>query len=311
MSAGEYSITSLTEEMARRGLTGLAGRPVVRRNIETMLRNPFYTGNLLVCGKLYEGAHEPLITAAQFQRVKQIKAMRAQKKDTKHKRKYRGLLSCAECGATLTGETQKSHIYYRCHTSKCPNGSIREDRLDDQLVSRLKRLQIPAEDQAELRENLVSWLKDTSTGDLATSVRLRIADASARHDRLTDLMIDGTITKADFDLRKQNNEFELQRLRDELKQIEERQKSEADLDDLLAFATGLHSLFVCGTDSEQRLLLKNCVHEMRVRQGKLLLAPQGWLKELRTLSRHPGTTPSPELFGKLCAGPSHIQMRVA
>lgn len=78
---------------------------------------------------------------------------------------------------------------------------------------------------------------------MTTSIRLRISDASARQDRLTDLMVDGTITKSDFQLRKQNNEFELQCLRDELRQIEERQKSEEDLD---AFPRGqcplLHSL---------------------------------------------------------------------
>ena len=46
--SGEYSISSLTDEMARRGLTGFYGQPVVRRNMETMLRNPFYIGKMFV-----------------------------------------------------------------------------------------------------------------------------------------------------------------------------------------------------------------------------------------------------------------------
>lgn len=54
--SGDYSITSLTEEMRRLGLTGLAGRPVVRRNIEAILRNAFYCGKMLICGTLYDAA---------------------------------------------------------------------------------------------------------------------------------------------------------------------------------------------------------------------------------------------------------------
>lgn len=298
---GEYSITSLSEEMARHGLTGLAGRPVVRRNIETMLRNPFYIGKMLVCGRLYDGAHEPLISAAQFQRVKQIKAQRAQKKTTKHQRTYRGLLTCADCGKTLTGEVQKSHIYYRCHTKNCPSGSIREDRLEAQLVSRLARLQLSSEDQAELRDRLLAWLHASTSDDLARSIRLRIADAKSRQERLTDLLVDGAITQADFQLRKQNTEFELHCLEDELRQIEARQKSEADLDDLLELATNLHASFVCGTPCDRRLHLKSCLTELRVRQGKLRLLPKPWLKELRRLSKDPSSAPSAELLAELCA----------
>ncbi len=102
--SGEYSMTSLTNGMARYGLTGWGGRPVVRRNIETMLRNPFYIGKMLICGTLYDAAHEPLISAGQFQRVKDMKAGRSVKKSTKHMMTYRSLLTCADCKKVLTGE---------------------------------------------------------------------------------------------------------------------------------------------------------------------------------------------------------------
>lgn len=303
--SGEFSITSLTKEMAQRGLTGPAGRPVVRRNIETMLRNPFYTGKLLVCGKLYPAAHAPLISVAQWQRVKQIKSERTQKKDTKHQRKYRGLLNCADCQKGLTGECQKGHIYYRCHTAGCPNGTIREDRLEEQLVAGLKRLQLTKKDRMALKERLGLWLRTASPGDMAKSVKLRIAEANHRQDRIIDLMIEGTVTQTDFERRKQDNEFELQCLREELKRIERQQKSEADLEDLLELATTLDVPFLCGTLHEQRLHLKNCVTTLNVRRGTLILTPKGWLKEVKALARDLDATPSPEFIAKLAMGQDH------
>ena len=200
--SGEYSITSLTKEMSRRGLTGLAGRPVVRRNIETILRNPFYIGKILVCGKIYDGAHRPLISNKQFQRVKKIKQLRTLKKSTKHQRKYRGLITCANCNSVLTGENQKTYIYYRCHTAKCPNGSIREDRLEAQLASQLRHLQLSDKQRDDLRQRFSKWLRVSAPNEAVTSVRLRIANANARKERLIDLLADGTISEADFRLRK-------------------------------------------------------------------------------------------------------------
>ena len=50
--SSEYSITSLTEEMRRQGLKGYGDRPVVRRNVESTLKNPFYCGKFQVRGKL-------------------------------------------------------------------------------------------------------------------------------------------------------------------------------------------------------------------------------------------------------------------
>ena len=142
--SGEYSITSLTAEMARQGLIGWGGKPVVRRNIETMLRNPFYIGKMLICKTLYDAVHEPLITATQFQRVKNVKANRHTKKYTKYKMVYRSILTCADCQKMLTGERQTAHIYHRCHTAAGPNLSIREYLLTHPLRQLILTLQLPS-----------------------------------------------------------------------------------------------------------------------------------------------------------------------
>tara|TARA_R110002074_G_scaffold104113_5_gene224737 strand:+ start:2559 stop:4040 length:1482 start_codon:yes stop_codon:yes gene_type:complete len=300
--SGEYSITSLTEEMASRGLKGLADRPVVRRNIETMLRNPFYIGKMLVCEKLYQGGHEALITTAQFQQVKAVKKNRIQKRSTKHALLFRSLVHCAECRRTLTGERQKTHIYYRCHTANCSSGTIREDRMEAQLVHKLRRLQISPDDQEEVRARLKTWLSDTGTDEIETSLRLRVADTRSRQERLTDLLVDGNISQADFDLRKQNTEFELQMLRDEIKKLETQQKAEDDLDNFLITATNMGAVFAVADQTEQRDLIKNCIEAISIEKGKLKVSPASWLKTFKAMAKDPEFTPTPEAFGLLCSG---------
>jgi len=282
--------------MARRGLTSWVGRPVFRSNMGTILRNPFYIGKMIVRGTLYDAAHKPLISAAQFQRVAQIKTQRNFKKDTKHRMLFRGLLTCADCSTTMTGERQRKHIYYRCHTSGCPNLCIREDRLNEQIERGLKRIQITANDTVELRKRLHSWLHAATPDELTSSVKLRIADATARLDRLTDLLVDGTIDKASYELRKKNTEFELAQLKEQERQMSDQKRSEADLESLLKMSQDLQGMFSSGSRKERRTLLKNCSTAISVRQGKVHIKTADWLKEVVTLSKRPNRTPSDGLL---------------
>lgn len=295
--SGEYSITSLTREMRRLGLTGWYAKPVSRSNIETILRNPFFMGKMLVRGTLYDATHEPLITASQFQRVKEVKAGRHRKKKTKHQMAFRSLLTCADCKTLLTGERQKAHIYYRCHVSGCPALSVREDRLIEQIKTRLKALQIAPDDQEFLQGRLQTWLQDTKPCTLNTSVKLRIADASSRLDRLTDLLIEGTLTKQDYETRKQNTEFELAQLREEEKRYSDKQKNSGDLGALLERSCDLATLFTNATTTERRELLKNCAERIVVRQGVVRLQAAGWLKEMKSMLKDDAYTPSAAVLG--------------
>ena len=295
--SGEYSITSLTKEMRRLGLTGWYGKPVSRSNIETILRNPFFMGKMVVRGKLYDAKHEPLITAIQFQHVKDIKARRHRKKTTKHQMTYRSLLHCSDCKKLLTGERQKGRVYYRCHTSDCPSQTIREDRLTEQLEGALRRLQIASEGQQSLRKRYLNWLHDTKPCAVNSSVKLRIADASTRLDRLTDLLVDGTLTTADYESRKQNTEFELAQLRQEEKRYANKRRSVDDLDELLERSCNLAELFTCTTTAERRELLKNCAERIVVRQGVVRLKPASWLQEMKLMLKDENYSPSGDAFG--------------
>ncbi|MGV6805210.1 MAG: recombinase family protein [Ruegeria sp.] len=282
--SGDYSITSLTDEMRRRGLKGYGDRPVVRRNVESVLRNPFYCGQMIVCGKLHPGAHEPLITTEQYRRVGAIKAERSNKKATRHQMLFRGLVRCGGCQAALTGERQKAHVYYRCHTSGCRRGCIREDRLLEQITSTLKRLQVSKADQVVIRRKIRRWLSNTGDDEIEKSIRLRVSDARSREERLTDLLVDGAIEKSAYELRRSNLTFEVQQLHEELRLIEDKRATERDLENLLSLVTDLASLFEASPPAQQRAIMRNCMVSRLVKDGRFEGLAAEWLSDLKDVA---------------------------
>lgn len=273
-ASGEYSITSLTHEMARRGLKGYNGRTVVRRNIETILRNPFYIGTFIIRGKLYEGAHKPLITAALFRKVAEIKAKRTIKKSTKHDMLFRGLITCGLCQRILTGEYQKTHTYYRCHTVGCKT-CVREDRLSQLVRAELGRQQIAPDEAETLADQTKAWLADRSESSIEKSLKLRIAAAADKRDRLTDLLVDGTLSKDDFDTRQKNLAFELAHLREDLAHYQDKTKSLADYEAFLDLLTDLERAYVVANSQEKRRLLRQCFERIAFCGDSLLTKSSG------------------------------------
>jgi hypothetical protein len=79
-ATGNYSDLSLAEELNARGLTTLhkgRRRPFQKDTIGTILMNPFYIGKVRYNGEERDGAHEPLIERALWDRVQEIRATRA------------------------------------------------------------------------------------------------------------------------------------------------------------------------------------------------------------------------------------------
>jgi site-specific DNA recombinase len=76
--------------------------------LSRMLRNPFYSGELLWKGEPHAGAHDPLVDRLLFDRVQRVIATR--------RREFlmRGVATCAECESKLTGEIHGRFRYYRC-----------------------------------------------------------------------------------------------------------------------------------------------------------------------------------------------------
>ena len=120
----------LKEWMDKQGFTTKNGKRITQSMIYLMLRNPFYYGYFefpLKSGKIYKGAHEPIITKEVFDDTqKELEGGHKKLKATKDFA-FKGIFKCYSCGSGICGEEKlrklkngghRRHVYYHCTRSR-------------------------------------------------------------------------------------------------------------------------------------------------------------------------------------------------
>src|SRR4051812_26561756 len=103
------------------------GKMLSKHAVENLLTNPYLYGVIAYNGRVYDNAylrektghpeariqHEPLIEKAVFTQIQDGLQRRGKGRYRKHFFAFGGcMLRCGECGAPITAERQKGHIYY-------------------------------------------------------------------------------------------------------------------------------------------------------------------------------------------------------
>ncbi len=204
-ASGRYNLDQLTEEMTKRGLRNTRNRSVQRARWALMLRDPFYVGVILIhsTGESFPGAHVPLVPKPTFDRVQAILDGRYHPRNFRHWFAFRRLLACSLCQATMIGERQKGHVYYRCHTSACPTRCVREEAVDYAVRAELFKLELEPLEEVRARQAIeklkADWKQNTESAQ--KGLRLRISNIEQRLARLTDAYLDQVLDKEAFDNR--------------------------------------------------------------------------------------------------------------
>jgi DNA invertase Pin-like site-specific DNA recombinase len=279
-ASGQHSLRSLREEMTRRGLRNHRDRPLSLCGVETIINNPFYTGLIVIqrSGQSYEGVHEPIVPPALFKRVQDIKDGRTGKVSTRHNHLYRGLFRCGQCEGPMSPELQKGRVYYRCQTRTCAMKTIREDRLDVIIIGALKSLEIAPEKAQELRHAWASDPCDTHLAERHQALQLQIAGDEERLNRLTDLLIDGTIGQEVFLARKQKLELGLAASRELLRNLPDPHQAAQERMQFLELMKNLAGLHIRGTEAEKREIVENAFSNRRIFENHVDLEPYDWLQ---------------------------------
>ncbi|HBG48105.1 MAG TPA: hypothetical protein DDW90_01065 [Cyanobacteria bacterium UBA9971] len=148
---GNYSLQKVIDRLYKEGFIYKAEKPQIgKSHLESILKNIFYIGNFKFKGRVFKGTHEALIDRELFERVQE-----AFKKDNKplyrkeHEFAFAGLLTCGECGSSITAEIKKGkYIYYHCTHGKgeCSQDKyIREEELDKQFKEAIKKIHVTEE----------------------------------------------------------------------------------------------------------------------------------------------------------------------
>jgi len=241
------------------------GGPMQLSGLYHLLGNPFYMGIIRrKTGQTYKGAHEPMVSPAEFDRVQTLLGRPAKPRPWRHEFAYSGLLRCASCKRPLIGEEHvkrsgRRFVYYRCHAltgrPKCGEPAVPERVLDERLVADLRRVQLSEESATWIADNLrVSLSGELTELQLAgESRRKALTQTKTEGQKLLDLSLRGLIDDNTFAAR--HAELRDRQLKLEVELEQPRQTTEqllARVDSVLAFSQKAPETFVSGTPVQRR-----------------------------------------------------------
>ena len=274
-----YSCDTLATEMNMR--YGGFGKSFVKKQINEILRQPFYIGKIYdkKSGKLYQHHYPTLIDAKTFEECANI----LDGNNMSHKRSkcvvstpYRGFITCTECGCDVVPDfkvkRQKNgnvhhYRYYHCTNARKKHQhvqNITEDLIDDTMMRILDDFTLTDEQASILRNDLNEM--HTTKVELYEEQRNELLKKRAiikkRQQTTYDLLADGSITRDIYD---ENST----RYQQELADIEEQERRLEKADEefytsvgyLLEVLNGVKERFATGnTNTKQKivgLLLSN------------------------------------------------------
>lgn len=284
-ASGTHSIRSLQAELGRRGLRNTSGQPLTKTGIEKMLSNPFYCGLIHIrrTGQTFKGAHESIISVAQFQRVQDIKSGKTTKKVTRHNHLFRGLFRCEHCSRSLIGELHKGRVYYRCQTKHCPTKSLREDEIDRVIVNLLSCLTLSEHDLKAALERLPALITPVVAENEIDGIAFQAAQVENRLDRLTDMALDNLIEPDAYQKKKQSLMLEQQRLTELQTEVAKNAANPNAVKRFLELATSLAAFYQSAAKAQKRRIVEWATLN-RLASGKsLYFEPSKWLLDTQNI----------------------------
>ena len=209
-ATGKFTLHSLANWCKENGLVGNLGKSLVIANIQKNLQNIFYLGLMKWKGEIFEGKHEPLISKKLFDKCQEVMAKRGKVQEVrKHNFAFLGLLKCASCGCSITGERQKGHNYYRCTKKKglCQEKHyLREEALTEQIKNFLQKVSLSNQDTEKVLAALDSE-QDKATEDAQAEVGVlkeQLARVEAKLQKLLDIYLTDALSTEEYAAKKQS-----------------------------------------------------------------------------------------------------------
>ena len=200
-ATGQFSLITL-----RKRIRDEFGKAVNRSYLHTILTNPVYIGIFEWGGQTYRGKHETFISPQLFENVQAVIRGHHKGKYRKHDIAFRGMLTCAHDGSTVTAELKKGkYVYYRCsgYHGKCDLPRFREEQISEKLSKIFEDIRIPDEVVKRISETLRNDQKRFQNETAAHRERLeqRLVNVHRRMDQAYADKLDGKIPE-DFWQRK-------------------------------------------------------------------------------------------------------------
>lgn len=210
-ASGEYSLEGLRKKAKEEGLLDVVSKyKSSASHIAKVLKSPFYYGNFIWKGILYEGKHEPIIDKGLWETVQQVFAGKVNNSNVGHNKSFlfSGLMKCKRCGCSITAEIKKGkYIYYHCTNGKknCEKVYVSEKKIEEQVSYFLDLISF----DDKLRDWIVEALKESNKGKKEfndkklTALKKEYTNLQTKIDFLYDDRLEGNVD-IDFWQRKHN-----------------------------------------------------------------------------------------------------------
>ena len=262
-ATGKYSQVSLGEELYRLGLRSRSGRKLDKNFLGRMLKNPFYMGIIHIkkAHETFLGSHQQLVSKKLFEEVQRVSSGNFSGVRNKHDFLFRQLFWCRLCGRSLIAESHKGHTYYRCQKKTCLTRSIREEPIETTLFERLQEIHLNVEQHAYLRKKFEDFQEHWAEHQITAidSLKIQVAQAKDKLNRLTDAYLDGALDRETFEQRKTALLLERRDLEDRIEFLRKADSSRMPqkLERLLELTESPYSLYISSLPDEKRDLVKD------------------------------------------------------
>ena len=157
-ASGNYSMHAAAVDFQNAGVISCYGTSYATGSVGRILANPFYYGQMRICGQLFPHSYPPLITQGLFKQCERVR-QRLNKGHFEYSAKplvFRGIVRCKKCGAILSGysktrkmkHTEELHTYHymRCsgkaNQRGCRADQVNQKTLETQMLGTLKKLAV-------------------------------------------------------------------------------------------------------------------------------------------------------------------------
>ena len=180
-ATGNYSLSRISDELYNDGLRTRNGKKVIKSSLHRIIQEPFYYGIMQFNGQTNKGNHEPLISKKLFDTANEMLNGKSKTKAISHDFALKGRLKCATCDCSITAETQRGHVYYRCtHSRPCTERKyVREEDLSSQIEEILTDLEM----DNEFVEIMIKATKETNQEELKYNLN-SVESLNAQHERV-------------------------------------------------------------------------------------------------------------------------------
>jgi len=271
-----------------------------RSGIYKIFTSLFYAGIVENAGVQYQGAHEPIITLEEYDRVQMLLGRKGRPRPKHHEFAFTGSIRCGVCGCLYTAETKKKllksgeireHTYYHCtrRTTKI--------KCDQRKNIPVADLEIAIEKEIEKYTILPEFLQwaleglnkknDTEIEDRTKVYEMQhknLVETQKELDELTRMRYRQLIDDETFIREKNTLQTKIAQMKENLRETETRAEKWLELTEkTFTFATYARMAFLrankmgkAGLELKKEILLTLGKTPI-IKEEKLIIEPNDWL----------------------------------